>query len=304
MPANTPVATAGAQSAGVIHDLGYRRYDGPRLGRAQITRALAWHSFRSAFGFGRGAKAKILPVITFVALCLPAVINAASMAQGGAQVVGYDTYQPVLRDLVMTIFVAVQAPELVSRDLRSRVLPLYFCRPLHRGDYPLAKYIALTGACLLLIELPLLILYVGTIASAKSGSAVWDETRALIPGLGMGVLWAVMLAAIGLVLASLTGRRAYATGIVAITCFLTWTLSMLLIQVQGGLTATATGARVGGLFSPFTVLDGLRMWLGGTSPGEVASPGRYGPLYGVVAVIILAASLGGLAARYRRVSQS
>jgi len=41
MPANTPTATAGAQSAGVIHDLGYRRYDGPRLGRAQITRALA-----------------------------------------------------------------------------------------------------------------------------------------------------------------------------------------------------------------------------------------------------------------------
>src|SRR5437588_248705 len=194
--------------------------------------------------------------------------------------------------------------DLVSRDLRSRVLPLYLCRPLSRRDYPLAKYIALTAACLLLIELPLLILYVGTIASAKNGSAVWAETRALIPGLGMGVLWAVMMAAIGLVLASLAGRRAYATGIVAITCFLTWTLSILLIQVQGGLTATATGARVGGLFSPFTVLDGLRMWLGGTSPGEVASPGRYGPLYGVVAVIILAASLGGLAARYRKVSQS
>jgi hypothetical protein len=46
------------------------------------------------------------------------------------------------------------------------------------------------------------------------------------------------------------------------------------------------------------------MWLGGTSQGEVASPGRYGPLYGVVAVLILAASLGGLAARYRKVSQS
>jgi hypothetical protein len=46
------------------------------------------------------------------------------------------------------------------------------------------------------------------------------------------------------------------------------------------------------------------MWLGGTSPGEVANPGHFGPLYGVVAVILLAASLGGLAARYRKVSQS
>jgi ABC-2 type transport system permease protein len=295
---------AQAQAAGVIHDLGYRGYDGPRLGRAQIVRALTWHSFRSAFGIGRGAKAKVLPILALTAMCLPAAVNAFAVARGNERLFPYDVYTPTLRVIVITIFIAAQAPELVSRDLRSRVLPLYFCRPLHRGDYPLAKYIALTGACLILIELPLLILYVGTIASAKNGSAVWAETKALIPGLGMGVLWAVMMAAIGLVLASLAGRRAYATGIVAITCFLTWTLSMLLIQVQGGLTATATGARVGGLFSPFTVLDGVRMWLGGTSQGEVASPGRYGPLYGVVAVLILAASLGGLAARYRKVSQS
>ena len=86
----------------------------------------------------------------------------------------------------MTIFIAAQAPELVSRDLRSHVLPLYFSRPIRRGDYPLAKYIALTAALLLLIEVPLLIMYVGTIASAKNGHGVWDETKALIPGLGVG----------------------------------------------------------------------------------------------------------------------
>ena len=72
MPADTPTATTGA-AAGVIHDLGYRRYDGPRLGRAQMVRALVWHSFRSAFGFGRGAKAKIVPVIAFVVLALTGV---------------------------------------------------------------------------------------------------------------------------------------------------------------------------------------------------------------------------------------
>jgi ABC-2 type transport system permease protein len=206
--------------------------------------------------------------------------------------------------VVVTLFIAAQAPELVSRDLRSRVLPLYFCRPLRPGDYPLAKYLALTGALLLLIEVPLLILYAGTIASASGGRAVWHETRALIPGLGIGLMWAVLMAAIGLVLASRTGRRAYATGIVAITCFLTWSLSLLLLQAEGGMTATSTGARLAGLFSPFTILDGVRMWLGGTSPGEVANPGHYGPLYGVLAVVLLAASLGGLAARYRKVSQA
>jgi ABC-2 type transport system permease protein len=117
-------------------------------------------------------------------------------------------------------------------------------------------------------------------------------------------MWAVLMAAIGLVLASASGRRAIATGIVAIACFLTFTLSLLLIDAEGGMTATSTGARVAGLFSPFTLLDGVRVWLGGTSQGLVANPGHYGPLYGVVAVLLLAACLGGLAARYRKVSRS
>jgi ABC-2 type transport system permease protein len=279
-------------AAGVIHDLGYRGYDGPRLGRVQIVRALTWHSFRSSFGIGRGVKGKIIPVLAFVAMCLPAFVNAFAVARGNPRLFGYDVYLPSLRVAVVTIFLAAQAPELVSRDLRNHVLPLYFCRPLRNGDYPLAKYLALTAALLLLIEIPLLILYVGTIASVKSGSAVWDQTKALIPGLGVGLMWAVLMAAIGLVLASLTGRRAYSTGIVA-------------IQSEGGTTATSTGARIAGLFSPFTIMDGVRVWLGGDPQvGFVANPGRYGPFYGLLAVVLLAACLGGLAVRYRKVSQS
>ena len=131
----------------------------------------------------------------------------------------------------MLIFVAAQAPELVSRDLRSHVLPLYNSRPLRRLDYPLAKYPAFTAACLLLVEIPLIILYLGTIVSAGGGSAVWDQTKALIPGLGVAALMAVLLAAIGLLLASLTGRRAYATGVIAIYFFLTWILARILVNV-------------------------------------------------------------------------
>jgi ABC-2 type transport system permease protein len=293
------------QAAGVIHDLGYRGYDGPRLGRAQIVRALTWHSFRSAFGIGRGLKGKIIPLLAVIAMCLPALVNAFAVARGSERLFGYDVYVPSLRAAVVIIFIAAQAPELVSRDLRSHVLPLYFCRPLRRGDYPLAKYLALTAALLILIEVPLLILYVGTIASAKGGSAVWAQTRALIPGLGVGLMWAVLFAAIGLVLACLTGRRAYSTGIVAISCILTFFLALLLIGAEGGLKNPTTGARVAGLFSPFTILDGVRIWLGGDpATGLVADPGRYGPLYGVVAVVLLAACLGGLAARYRKVSEA
>ena len=65
---------------GVIHDLGYRRYDGPRLGRGAIIAALCWHSLRSAFGLGRGFKAKIVPFLLLAIMCLPAVVNAVALA--------------------------------------------------------------------------------------------------------------------------------------------------------------------------------------------------------------------------------
>jgi ABC-2 type transport system permease protein len=92
---------------------------------------------------------------------------------------------------------------------------------------------------------------------------------------------------------------------VAISCILTFFLALLLTQAEGGMTATATGARVAGLFSPFTILDGVRVWLGGDPrAGLVADPGRYGPFYGLLAVLLLAACLGGLAARYRKVSRA
>ena len=323
MPADTPTATTGTAAAGVIHDLGYRRYDGPRLGRAQITRALAWHTFRSAFGFGRGAKAKIVPVITFAAMCLPAVVSAFAMSRGNPRLVGYDTYQPVLRDLVMTIFVAVQAPELVSRDLRSHVLPLYFARPIKTGDYPAAKYLAFTAACAVMIEVPLLLLYVGSIVNVHGGAAVWAQTRALIPGLLVGLMWAVVLAAVSLFLASLTGRRAFATGTVAIFFLLTYTLAEILLQVENHVVRQkaqaiqnagpgpvhfvppppALAEKVSGLFSPFTLFDGVRMWIGGSGTAtadNVMNPGGFGAVYALVLVLLLAACLAGLFARYRK----
>jgi len=312
MPTETSQA-ASPPAGGVIHDLGYQRYDGPRLGRSRIVTALAWHSFRSAFGFGRSARAKIVPAIAFIAICLPAVINAFAMSKGNPRVVDYDTYAPPLRDIIMTIFVAVQAPELVSRDLRSRVLPLYFSRPIKPGDYPLAKYLGFTTACLVMLEVPLLLLWGGSVANVHGGTAVWDQTKALIPGLLVAVMWAVSLAAIALVLASLTGRRAFATGTVAIALLLTYTLAEILLQVEtqsainsggvgpGGLPAASPAMKISGLFSPFTLLDGVRMWLGGTNPADnVAKPGAFGAVYALVLVVLVGLSLAGLAARYRK----
>ncbi len=281
---------------GVIHDLGYRRYDGARRGRTAIVAALAWHSLRTTFGLGRGARAKLVPFAMLVLLCLPALLNAVLVARspGHVRQIGYDSYVFRLRALVMLIFVAAQAPELVSRNLRHRVLPLYLSRPLHRLDYPLAKYAAFTAGCLIVTGVPLLLLYLGTVASASGDGQIWAETQGLAGGLLVAVAWSLLLAAIGLALAALTSRRAYATGMVASYLVVTWTLASLF----------AGGGQASGLLSPFTVLEGVRTWLGGSPSGPVPSPGGLGAAYGAMLLLLLAASLGGLAVRYRKAGEA
>jgi ABC-2 type transport system permease protein len=310
MSASSAAASPAAQPAasGVIHDIGYRSYAGTRLGRGAIVRALTWYSLRSAFGVGRGVKAKIVAVLAFVLMCLPAVVNAAIVALSSQHTrqVSYDTYVPALRILVLLAFIAAQAPELVSRDLRSHSLPLYFARPIRRFDYPAAKLAAFFLALLIMIEVPLLILYVGTVTQVHGGSAVWTQTRALIPGLLLGVAWAAVLAGLGLLLASFSGRRAFATGAVAVFFFLTWTLASLLTHIGLGQMGGPSGhsqalSQLAGLISPFTVLDGLRQWLGGTTPGQIPDPGHYGAAYGVMFAVFLIVGVGGLIARYREV---
>ena len=52
-----------SQNAGAIYDLGYQHYTGERRGRGYAFRTLLGFSFRSAFGLGRGEKAKSLPAL-------------------------------------------------------------------------------------------------------------------------------------------------------------------------------------------------------------------------------------------------
>ena len=299
---------ADVMPTGVIHDLGYQRYTGDRYGRSAVVRTLAIYSLRSAFGLGRGARAKIVPVGMFALMSLPAVINAFVVARGGSRAFPYDTYSYPLRVVLMTIFIAAQAPELVSRDLRHRVLPLYFARPLRSADYPLAKLAALITACLIVLDVPLLLLYVSTIVGVHGGGAVWAQTTALLPGLALGLLWSVVLATIGLAIASFSGRRALAAGGVAAFFFLTWVLSEVLGTVAtppGQAAVASTAAGVAGLISPFTLLDGVRQWLGSTSPGAVPDPGgAWGTGYAVLLLALVAGGVAILVTRYRKAGAS
>src|SRR5262249_49162552 len=133
------------------------------------------------------------------------------------------------------MFLAIIAPELVSRDLRDKVLPLYFSRPLRRADYALTKLAALVSAVLLLIAMPQVLIYVGAVFSKEDGvwSAAWHELRDLAPGLVATGIYALVLSGLSLLIASLTGRRAFAAaGVVAV--FLITTPVVGILYAIGG----------------------------------------------------------------------
>ncbi|MGC4894060.1 ABC transporter permease [Micromonospora sp. DT31] len=290
-----------SEATGVIHDIGYQRYTGPRLGRRQVFGALYAHGVRTVFGFGRSAKAKIFPWLVVAVVTVVAAGLTAVRSQTGQTVMTYAQFADSMSWLVI-FFAAVAAPELVSRDLRSGVLPLYFSRPLPRGDYAIAKLLALITALWLLLGGPQLVMFLGAAFTTSRGvRGVWDELLDLLPGLLYAGLWAVVFASIALLVASLTGKRAFAAGgIVAVFLMTTPVVGVLTILPSTTVNDLAF------LASPSTLVGGVGTWALGDlltqGQGGGVPVGDYGPVYGVVAVLLVAACVSLLLLRYRKVA--
>lgn len=281
---------------GVIHDIGYQRYTGPRLGRPHVVGALYLHGLRAAFGLGRTAKAKIFPWLVIGIMVSVAVILAAVRSFTGVLPLSYSGYADTLSWLVI-FFVAIVAPELVSRDLRAGVLPLYFSRPLRPIDYVIAKFAALGTAVWLLIGVPQLLIFLGGALTTTDGvRGVWNELGDFVPGFLYAGVWALVFAAIGLLIASLTGRRAFAAGgIVAVFLMTTPAVGVLTLMRSDAVQKLA------GLASPSTLVGGVGGWLFPDS--ETGFPvGGYGPVYGAVTVALIALCVLLLIVRYRQVA--
>jgi ABC-2 type transport system permease protein len=325
----------GASPAGVIHDIGYKPYTGLRYGRAQIVRSLYWYSLRSAFGIGRPLRARIIPSLMFAIMMLPAAISIYKVAsQGGDPLLAYDHYAYTMF-LMVVVFVATAAPELVSRDLRHHTLPLYFSRPLRRSDYPLAKLLALASAILILEAVPLIVMYLGVIASSTSGTSIWDQTKQLAPGLLVAIAYALVLAPMTLLIASMTGRRAIATGAIAILFLATTAISHAMESVgthtvfvsdgqvsdqpptpdgapvkdgrgpfgPGAIVTTSYDpiARQGGLVDPLRLIEGARIWGLHATDGQAPDPQNLGAVYSIELLLLIGLTTGGLFQRYRKV---
>ncbi len=236
---------------GQVFDLGYRHYEGPREGRARARKALFVNGVRTCFGLGRGAWAKVLPLLFLMAVMAPAAVLAALAGLLGDTFVADALDLPGPADyygivwVVLMLFSATIAPELLCPDRRDGVIDLYLVRPLSAEDYVLSRWLSFFAVSLIFIYAGQALLLTGLALGAGSATTIapgisspassltdylrdnWlDIPRSLASGLAI----AAVTTTIPLAAASLTTRRAYAA-LAVIALFLTsLTVSNILLE--------------------------------------------------------------------------
>lgn len=204
------------QPEGQLFDLGYQHYDGPREGRMRARKAVFADGFKTTLGLGRGASAKILPMLLFAAAMAPAVVLAliASLTDGLLDVPGHSIYYQIV-SIVLLIFAAIIAPELLCPDRRNGVISLYLVRPLSITDYLAARWLAFFAITLLLVYSGQIVLLAGLILSAADPMEYMQDNWLDIPRiLAAGFLLAAFITTLPLAVSAFTDRRAIATVVV------------------------------------------------------------------------------------------
>ncbi|MXW30816.1 MAG: ABC transporter permease subunit [Chloroflexi bacterium] len=220
-----------------VFDLGYQRYTGPREGRNRARLALFENGVRTVLGIGRGGRAKILPVGLFLAVITPAVVFVTILAfldpiagDDATQFIpGPADYYSIV-SVILIIFGAIMAPELLCPDRRDNVLPLYLVRPLTSTDYLIARFLAFFAIVLVLVYAGQIVLQAGLILTAGDQvDYIRDNWQDVPRILFMGALIATFISVGPLAVAAFTTRRAYAAAFIIAA----W---LLLNSISDGLT--------------------------------------------------------------------
>ncbi|HUQ84244.1 MAG TPA: hypothetical protein VM076_24040 [Gemmatimonadaceae bacterium] len=208
-------------STGTVFDIGYQRYTDSREGRGRSRRAVYKDGLRISLGLGRGGRAKILPwlfiaVLAVIGLVFAIVAGAADRlgGPGTAQRINLPSHSDYygIASIILFVFGAVVAPELLCRDRRDGVINLYLVRPLTGSDYVGARWAAFLTVMVAAAWLPQIILFLGLAGGDPVPMTYlqthWiDVPRFLLAGAAMAV-YATTLAMLA---ASFTTRRAYAS---------------------------------------------------------------------------------------------
>ena len=222
-------------------------------------------------------------------MLLPALILVGVLVQAkdllglDRQIVPYSTY-PITTQLLVSVFVAAQAPALISRDRRFRTITLYLARPMRRSAYvwslrlPHGRHLpAGRGAAALmyvgglLAGLPLAResgRFLGALVGARCSPPACPAWR---PGLGATI------------------RRGLAVAAVIVVLLVSYTV-VVAIQGISYESGHETVSRVAGVFSPYTLVNGVQVVLF-DSPRRPRR--RRGAAMGVLYVVATLLAVGG-----------
>jgi len=201
---------------GEVFDLGYQHYDGPREGRMRARKALWINGVRTALGLGRGSLAKALPALLFVAVMIPALVAVlfASVADVDADIVDHADYYRIV-SVILVLFSAIIAPELLCPDRRDGVINLYLVRPLTTTDYVAGRWLAFLSVTLALVLFGQVVLLMGlTLAAEEPLDHLRDNWLDIPRFLLGGLVVAVFTTTLPMAVAAFTTRRAYAAAFV------------------------------------------------------------------------------------------
>ncbi len=287
-----------ARGPGVIHDLGYRRYDGVREGTPAIARTLFATGLRHAYGLGRSGKSKVMPFLLLAMSVLPALIVVGVVVLTGLSSlpISYADYTHQTQ-LLVSLFAAAQAPVLFSRDLRHRSIVLYLARPLSAPIFALMRWLSLTIALWLFMAVPTLLLFAGAMLAGLDKS---DQVTQLLKAIVLQTLLALLIAGITGLISSVSLRRGFAVvGSVMALIVLSGVVTAVqaIAQTQGSESVSTTV----GLLSPWSLYSGLAdAWDAGVDTFVPVS-GAWALAYALVALLLVATCLLVLVVRFRRV---
>lgn len=204
------------EQRGEVFDLGYQHYEGPREGRMRARKALWMNGVRTALGLGRGSRAKILPVLLFVAAMIPALVVTLVASQSGTEgdVTSYSGYYHIV-SIILYLFAAIIAPELLCPDRRDGVINLYLVRPLTTTDYVAGRWLAFFAITLAIVYLGQVVLLIGlTLAAAEPLEYLHSHWLDIPRFIGAGLVVALFTTTLPMAISAFTTRRWYATAFI------------------------------------------------------------------------------------------
>jgi ABC-2 type transport system permease protein len=274
-----------------VRDLGYKRYEGPRLPHGSRPRVLIGRTLSLQWASG-------LLKATFILACFPMVvcgvwigIKSWGLSQLAARGVPTDQLMAQVGNpsdwvfyciywcqiwFAFTISLLAGAPA-ISDDVRSGAFQFYFARPVTRTHYLLGKLVPVWLLSLIVTAAPAFMLSMLRMAFSQSGAEVWHNLRLPFATLAYGLFSSAVLSLLPLAMSALSRRSGAVQGTWAAVFFLPWIL--------GEALAKATDIPYAALVSIPTNLRLLGQGLYGMTPSY--------PVHWAIAAGILCALMVG-----------